>query len=394
MRRPGWKLWLVIALVVGSMAFASWFAQGSGDLEFVHEVVARIEARVAAGEQRDRAVYGELVDGEAWRQYEQAYDIVGRYSASLDGLAKIEQWQSGDDDPEVEKLREALRPALAHVHRGAHSRSVALGRLSVNAHRWSQRLLADLFRENWRRGRDVEAVEAWLDTVGDGVRCRSQCLRREGIHRPVGRRTPRLAVACRPRTACGRASSGWTSDWRDPSTTRSRCCPGRTRCNGRQIHRHGPVESPQGVGQRVLAGGREELATSPTVFRSLSVLRPAAERWSERERQFDEFDARVDPRGEAGRVHDALFRRVETRCAVRHPLCCRLALALHAGETPTPLQDPLGDAAIRIVDDGEQWTLSSGHGVLQVTRVRREALAVGPRRARREVRCAVRPLAL
>lgn len=365
MRRPGWKVWLVIALVVGAMVFASLFSQGSGELDFVREVVTHIEVRVAAGEQRERAVYGDLVDGQAWQHYEQAFDIVERYSASLDDLSKIEQWQSGDDDPEVGKLREAVRPALAHVRLGAHSKSVALGKLSINEHRWS-RICWLVCSKELAADRDVEAVEVWLDTVAmvcdAGI---SAFVVKAFTDLWTDERIASLSPAGRERMQSG-------LEWLDerlagPVDYEVSLLPGaRAVLAGKYVG--------TGVWNRLKAWdsgfspGARMARHFANGFRGLSVLEPPAERWSERERQFDEFEALVDPNGDGGWAMTR-YLGAWKRSARSDIRLLRLALALHAGETPTPLQDPLGDAAIRIVDDGENWTLSSGHGVLLVERV-------------------------
>lgn len=355
MRQPGWKFWLVIALILGAMAFASLTSNDEQDLVLIREVSARVAERSKAMNQRTSAVYGDLQDGEARQHYEQALELLVPFESEL-GLTLTSEW------------RVSVQAAIAEVRAGAHCRAVSGTAPSVNGDLWS-RAIGLRCEELLEYGKDVEAVEVWLDGMVMVVDA-------DAAHDSVGPFTrqwtdERISLLSAP--ARQRLSQGllWLGDKLAQPINWERFLEpmARRACSG-------PLFAADGWLDQLMAWDsgfspeRKAVKTFAGAFRSLSMLAPVAEKWSDRALQFDSFEDAVGAASDkSGWTRIMRYREVWQRTCLAHVRLLGVALAIHDGRAPVPVPDPLGDGSITVRDRGDEWGLSAGRDVLMCNRV-------------------------
>lgn len=365
MRRLGWKFWLVVALIIGAMAVASLTSNDDADLVLIREVSVRVEARCNVLRPRTDAVYGDLQDGEARQHYEQAAILLAPLAARVSDFGALAgNWSEVPHDPELSRL---LQPAIAAMRAGAHCRLVSGPAPSVTSDVWSRAtwltcssLLAD--------GKDVEAVEVWLDAL---VMFVDADVAPDGVEpftsHWTDERIASISVPGRERLSQGLSWLGdkveQPIDWErslEPMASMS-CSVALFSSNGwmGQLMAWDCGFSPQRKGMKAFA----------TAFRALPVLSPVAEKWSDRWAQFDAFENAVRAvYGEAAWAGIMRYREVWRRRSLAHLRLLGAALTIHSGQVPGPVRDPLGDGFITVLERGDQWQLSAGRDVLMCKR--------------------------
>tara|TARA_R110002073_G_scaffold331366_1_gene516093 strand:+ start:107 stop:1258 length:1152 start_codon:yes stop_codon:yes gene_type:complete len=375
MRRLGWKFWLVVVLILGAMAFSSLTSGDERDLVLIQEMIVRVDARASTPVQRQSAVYGQLLDGDALPHYRAAEEamkqVAAQDAAEMQSLIaetrpviRVGETQPAIGGQPVADGQPAIgiELAIAAMQLGAHSRSVACAELKVEAD-WLavvQRACANLLAE----GRDVAAVEIWLDAL---VMCTDGKDPPDNVEPFVEQwtddRLTLLEADARERLRTGllwfEEKFARPVDWEGILYPHAHLA-----CRGKLFSSTGWLDQLM-AWDSGFSPQRKAIKAMGTCLRSLKLLSPIAKQWSDRSRQFTAFETAMDQAAGGSSGSQILrYREIWRRQSLAHLRLLRAAIEIHEGRTPDAIMDPLGDGPITVLKAGGTWTLSSGSGVL------------------------------
>ena len=379
MRRLGWKFWLVIVLILGGMAFSSLTAGDEQDLVLLREMIARVEARASETVQRQSAVYGQLIDGDALPHYRAAEEamkqLVAQDAAEMQSLIAETSpaIQVGKTQPAIDgqpladsQPANGIESAIAAMQLGAHSRSVACADLRIEADwlRVVRRACSNLLAE----GNDVAAVEIWLDALVMSTDGQEPADNVEPfVDHWTDERLAQLGAGARERLLTGLV---WFDDrFERPVDWEEILYPhAYLACRGKLFSSTGWLDQLM-AWDSGFSPQRKAIKAMGTCFRSLKLLSPIAQKWSDRLQQFQAFEAVMDrAAGSSSGSQILRYREIWRRQSLAHLRLLRTAIQIHEGRTPDAIMDPLGDGPITVLKASGTWTLTAGSDVLLQSR--------------------------
>jgi len=360
--RAAWKWLAVTCAVLAALVVSSLMSGGRSARMQLVEFVARDDALECQPVLRSSAAYGDLHDGEAFAHYNAVFQAVTKHQSSWRSFGESAAAESVASVPA--QVRNEWQLALEEMRLGAHSRSIGLGSnvASLSYLWWSivwceaKLLLAE--------GDCAQAVRVWLDAAtfaGD------VSLATPGEFRFYLMRLTKCwhddHLRQLPDEARAELIEGlvWLAARMDESSEMDRHVAAAARFvmggayGSLGLHlpaRLGAWRSGFSLQQQAINNVAREVTALPC-------LMPAAARWSERMRQFDQFEhVSRGPGSDQGQWYR--HRELLHRQALAHLRMLLTACRIHSGMELVPLPDPLSDGFLKIKDGAQVITLMCG----------------------------------